>query len=120
MVPPAVTPLIQPLTVSAPAWVDTGVSGRFWLLVAFAGARGGEGEQRQLDGVPTSALVNVVAAVLSAGSDPHTEPDTSRTNATLRPHFVGATGLTLEFCQMPPDAVGTVLPVPSMNEPPEV
>ena len=101
------------LTWFAPAWVDTAVSGRFWLLVVLAGALAAKVNSARLDGVPTSALVNVVAAVFRAGSDPATEPETSRTSATLRPHLVGATGLTLEFCQIPPDAVGVVLPVPT-------
>ena len=120
VVPPAVTPLIQPFTVLAPAWVDTGVSGRFTLLAPVAGAVAAKVNSAICDGVPTSELVNVVAAVLRAGSDPLTEPDTSRIRATLRPHLVGATGLVLVFCQIPPDAVGAVLPVPSMNDPPEL
>src|SRR6478752_5497359 len=119
VVPPAVTPLIHAFTVLAPAWVDTGVSGRFWLLVPAAGAVAAKVNSASREGVPTKEFVNVVAAVFSAGSEPDTDPETSRTSATLSPHLVGATGLILEFCQMPPEAVGTLLPVPSMNDPPE-
>src|SRR5690349_14569276 len=84
VVPAADRLSIQLFTRSAFACVETGVSGRFWSLVGFAGAVAAKVNRPNRDGVPTSALVNVLAAVLRAGREPDTEPDRSRTNATLR------------------------------------
>ena len=115
-VPPlAVSPSIQPFTVSAPDCVDTGVSGRFWLLVELAGALLENVNSASCEGVPTSEFVNVFAAVFNEPSELATEPDTSSTRATLSPHFAGNAGLLREVCQMPPDAVAFVLPVASMK-----
>ena len=100
---------------SAPVWVETGVTGRFWLFVVLAGAAVAKVKSATCEGVPTSELVKVFAAVLSEASELATEPDTSRTRATLRPHVAGRLGLLRDDCQMPPDAALLVLPVSSMN-----
>ena len=69
-VPPlAVRPSIQPFTVSAPVWVETGVTGRFWLFVVLAGAVVAKVKSATCEGVPTSEFVNVFAAVLSEASE---------------------------------------------------
>src|SRR4249920_2279421 len=93
-VPPlALSPSIQPFTVSAPVWVETGVSGRFWLFVVFAGAVLEHVTRPSCDGVPTNEFVNVFAAVFSDASELATDPERSSTRATLMPHLAGNAGL---------------------------
>ena len=67
------------------------------------------------DGVPTSEFVKVRAAVFRALREPATEPETSITRPTSRPHAAGRLGLLRDDCQMPPDAVWLLLPVDSMK-----
>ena len=82
--PPEVRPSIQVLTWFAPPRVDTGVNGRFLLLVVLAGAL--ELNSASWDGVPISELVKVFAAAFRLGRSAPTEPETSSTSATSRPH----------------------------------
>ena len=110
--PPVVTPLIHPFTVVTLAAVLTDVSGRFWLLVALAGASLENVNTATSDGVPLRPLTNAVPAVRTPACG--AEPDTSSTSATRRPHWAGKAGLVREFCQMPPDAV-VPAPVPSIH-----
>ena len=111
--PPVVTPLIHPFTVVTFAAVLTDVSGRFWLLVALAGASLENVNTATSDGVPLRPLTNAVPAVRTPACG--AEPDTSSTSATRRPHWAGKAGLVREFCQMPPEAVVPV-PVPSIHD----
>ena len=111
--PPVVTPLIQPFTRVTPAAVLTGVRGRFWLLPALAGALSANVNTATCEGVPPSPLTNAVPAVRTPAWG--TEPDTSSTSATRRPHCGGRAGLAREFCQMPPDA-RVPAPVPSIHD----
>ena len=116
LVPPVeVRPSIQVLTVPAPAAVETGVSGRFWLFVVFAGAEVAKVNSASWEGEPTREYVKVYAADFRLGTAVPTEPEVSTINATLSPHFAGSVGFTLEFCQMPPEASTLSFPVPSMK-----
>src|SRR5262249_40675240 len=113
--PPALRPSMKPFTVSAPACVETGVTGRFWLLVVLAGAVLAKVNSASWDGVPTSEFVKGLAADFSDVREPATEPERSSTRATLSPQVAGRLGLLRDDCQMPPDATALLLPVASMN-----